>query len=161
MAQTFSSPEDENFFGAIGRLTLAWGHLELGLDCTIHILHHAFGGNKQAKDIPRALNRKLRYLRNWVKQTLPDQEAVTGYLSFLDAIEKSSQTRHDIIHGAVVEHMEGSGEANFKRLLRNSDTVQFREFTMTTEGILQAAIDAQRLGGKALWWSNELQKFVS
>ena len=35
---TFSSPDDEEFFGAIGRLTISWAHLELGLDCMVEIL---------------------------------------------------------------------------------------------------------------------------
>jgi hypothetical protein len=28
---TFTSRGDEEFFGAIGRLTISWAHLELGL----------------------------------------------------------------------------------------------------------------------------------
>jgi len=34
---TFTSKEDEEFFGAIGRLTISWVHLELGLDCMVEI----------------------------------------------------------------------------------------------------------------------------
>lgn len=161
MTPTYTSPEDQDFFAAIGRLTLAWAHLELGLDCTIHILHRDFSGSEIQTQEPRALTRKLAYLRDWVKQRIQDPDAVEGYNSLLASIEKAAQTRHDIIHGIVVKYDEGSGEANFKRLIRSAGGPTFSEFTMTTVDILTAALEAQRLGGKTLFWANQLGEFAS
>ena len=42
----YTSPTDEAFFGAIGRLTISWAHLEFGLDCMVEIVHHHFGGEE-------------------------------------------------------------------------------------------------------------------
>jgi hypothetical protein len=68
---TFTSEADEAFFGAIGRLTISWGHLELGLDCMVHILYHGFKGNTIEREIPRNLQRKITFLRSsWSSQPI-------------------------------------------------------------------------------------------
>lgn len=146
----YTSPEDENFFGAIGRLTISWAHLELGLDGMVEIVHHALGGREIEPEIPRALGRKITYLRAVFKgASLPD-DAIASYLSFLDRVETASQTRHDVIHGVVVEYAERSGEASMIRALRHRRGVTKRQYQMTTVDILRAAREAQQLGGHAL-----------
>jgi hypothetical protein len=161
MDGTYTSQADEHFFGAIGRLTIAWGYLELGLDCVIFEIHRAFRGNEIAPELPRSLSRKLAYLRKWAKKMVADDEAVAGYHSLLESIERSARTRHDLIHGVVTEMAEGSGEAEYARLMRNPDGYEIREIAFTTTDILQAATEAQRLSGKTLLWATEIQKFVS
>jgi len=162
MEKTYTSEADENFFGAIGRLTISWAHLELGLDGAVFEIHRAFGGRDIETELPRSLSRKLAYLRTWVKQIEAlGGENADGFLGLLDSIETSSQTRHDLIHGIVTEMEEGSGKAEFKRLLHTGGRPKVREFSMTTVDILRAATEAQRLSGKTLLWARELQKFVS
>jgi hypothetical protein len=68
----FTAPEDEAFFAAIGRLTIAWAHLELGLDWLVRIIHHNLGGRERIAAIePISLKRKLDYLRTAFR-SLPD-----------------------------------------------------------------------------------------
>lgn len=121
----YTSREDENFFGAIGRLTISWAHLEFGLDCIVEIIHHGFGGKMIEPEIPRALQRKITYLRAAFKNLpfeLP-QDALQGYLNLFDQIQTAAQTRHDIIHGIIIEYAERSGEATMARVIRNREGV--------------------------------------
>jgi hypothetical protein len=70
----FTSEADEEFFGAIGRLTISWGHLELGLDAMVEILYRGCEGNLIEPEMPRNLQRKITFLRKAVKK-LPIGEA--------------------------------------------------------------------------------------
>ncbi len=111
--------------------------------------------------MPRALRRKIGYLRKIIKQMPLPADAANGYERLFAEIEAASQTRHDLIHGVVVEHVEYSGEIKMVRLGRDKDNLMKRDFIMTTTEILEAALAAQRLGGKTLYWATELQKLVA
>lgn len=156
----YTSREDEEFFGAIGRLTVSWAHLEMGLDCVIEILHHAFGGKEIERVIPWALKRKIRYLRAYIKRYPLPEEVMQNYNRLFDEILAASETRHNIIHGAIIEHAERSGEATFIRILRKKGHSSTKEIKIRTKDILMAAREAQKLSSKTLLWATETQKFV-
>jgi hypothetical protein len=158
---TFTSKADEEFFGAIGRLTISWGHLELGLDCMVHILYHGFKGDMIEREIPRSLQRKITFLRSsWKRQPI-GVDGINGYLRFLDRVQTAAQTRHNIIHGFVIEQAESSGEAIMVRVIRDRDGgIEKRRFDVTTIDILRAANEAQDLAGRALYWADEVHNFI-
>ena len=155
-----TSPADQEFFAAIGRLTISWGHLGLGLDCMVEIIHHGFGGREIEPVMPRALQRKITYLRTAFKKLPIEQEALQGYLTLFDQIETAAQTRHDIIHGVVIEHAERSGEATMVRATRHGERVTKKRFKMTTRDILKAARDTQKLNSKVFYFLTEFYALV-
>lgn len=158
---TYTNPTDETFFGAIGRLTISWAHLEFGLDGMILMLHHAGGGNKIEKDIPWSLSRKLNYLRRYFKKVEEVEPIKASILKLLDDIEAASETRHDIIHGFVIEHVEGSGQASMVRLLRGETWPSRKYYTVSAKAVLLAAKEAGRLSGKILPISVDLIEKVA
>jgi hypothetical protein len=156
----YTSQADEEFFGAIGRLTISWGHLELGLDGMVEILYHACEGNRFEAEVPRSLQRKITFLRKILK-TFPIGEALPRYLKLLDRIQAAAQYRHDIIHGIVVEHAERRGEATVVRITRGNTGIKHRRVRVTTLGVLKAAREAQKLSGHTLTWTTEMHKLLS
>lgn len=155
-----ASFEDENFYAAIGRLTISWAHLEFALDCMVEIMHHGFGGKDIEPEIPRALQRKINYLRAAFKQLSLPEKSTQGYQSLFDAVEAAAQTRHDVIHGIVIEQAEQGGEATMVRALRNKKGVTKREYKMTTNDLLKAARHAQHLGSWAFRWLDEFHDLL-
>jgi hypothetical protein len=158
---TFTSKADQEFFAAIGRLTISWGHLELGLDCMVDILYRGFKENTIEPEIPRSLQRKITFLRSsWKRQPI-GADGVNGYLMFLDRVQTAAQTRHDIIHGVVIEQIERSGEAVMVRAVRKRNgEFETRRFHITTEDILRAALEAQDLAGRVLYWTDEVNNLI-
>jgi hypothetical protein len=155
----YTSDVDEHFFGAIGRLVISWAHLEFGLDCMVDILYRGFKGNEIEPEMPRSLKRKIIFLRAAFKR-LPIGDGIQGYLIFFDRVLKASETRHDIIHGVVVEQAERSGEATLVRFVKGQDGAEKRRINVTTVDILRAAKEAQELGGKALYWVDATNQFL-
>ncbi|MCE9649889.1 MAG: hypothetical protein K8R18_09735 [Parvibaculum sp.] len=141
----FTSPEDEKFFGAIGRLTISWSHLELGLDVGIYLIHRYLGGKDREKELPRALSRKLKYFKRALEHLPVSEQNLPRYKSLITDIQNASDTRHDIIHGAVVSHEEGSGEAKLVRLIYKDSGWDTKPIDASTVSILQAARDAEEL----------------
>lgn len=60
----YNSPEDEAFFGAIGRFMVSWSMMEAGIDFSTIITHQVLGGSAIEKKRPRALADKLRFLES-------------------------------------------------------------------------------------------------
>ena len=159
---SYTSREDEDFFGAIGRLTISWAHLEFGLDCMVEIYHHGLDGKAVEPEIPRALKRKLQYLRAVTKRhtEILGGQALENYLSLFDQITANAQIRHDIIHGIVIEQVESSGEATMVRTTRGKNGITKRQYTVTTRSILEAAREAQKLGTKVFYWLNRMNDSI-
>jgi hypothetical protein len=117
-------------------------------------------GNTIQRRIPRNRQRKITFLRSAWK-TQPIGDGVNGYLKFLDRVETAAQTRHDIIHGVVIEQVEHSGEAIMVRAVRKQDgAIVKRRVHVTTEDILRAALEAHDLAGRILYWTDEVQKCI-
>jgi hypothetical protein len=158
--RTYTSQADEEFFGAIGRLTISWGHLELGLDCMVEILYRGFGGNTIYPEMPRQLQRKITFLRKSFRKLPIGEEAIQGYLKFLDQVETAAQTRHDIIHGIVIEQAEHSGEAVMVRIIRKHDSMKQKRIKVNAKGILESAVEAQHLGKLILQGVNQIYTII-
>ena len=157
---TYTAPEDEELFAAIGRLVISWGHLEISLDCMVEIMYHGFDGAKIDREIPRALQRKLTFLRRAFKQLPIPEKSIQGYTTLFSDIEAAAQIRHDVIHGVVIEHIKRSGEATMARAIRNKQRVEKREYKVTTKTILNAAVNANHLSSKMFCWLDELFKVL-
>ena len=158
---TFTSKKDEEFFAAIGRLTISWAQIELGLDCAIDIIHRFLGGKQIDPEAPRtSLYRKLNYIRKWVK-TAPEPTFRNGVEKLMNDIEGAAETRHDLIHGIIIEQEEGSGEAKMVRVLhRAKQPPEKKYYEVTTIQILQAAVDAGKLGTRSLKMGTGLQDLL-
>jgi hypothetical protein len=152
-----ATPADEAFFAAVGHLTIAWAHVESGLDFAILIIYGRLGGDKIEPEMPRALQRKITYLRKAVNRM--DQLAPfrPTFPSLADRIAEASEQRHDIVHGYAITHFEeGLTEVKFGRLLQGTFPREQKIITVTTEQVLRHASNARKLAIQSLRFCEEL-----
>lgn len=154
----FTSLEDEHFFGAIGRLTISWAHLELGLDIMIFLAHHMLAARHRDKEIPRALGRKLKYAKHLIRHLPIAPADLPTFEGLIDKIQDESDIRHDLIHGAVIEHEEGSGKAVLTRLIHQKTYWDQKTINADTISILKAANRANSLSNPIFAIVNVLQE---
>jgi hypothetical protein len=132
----------------------------LGLDCAIDIIHRFLGGKQIDREAPRtSLFRKLNYIRKWAK-TAPEATFRVAVQKLMNDIEAASETRHDLIHGIIIEQEEGSGEAKMVRLLHRTAPPGKKYYEVTTVQILRAAVAAGKLGGRSLKMGTGLQDLL-
>jgi hypothetical protein len=144
---SYTTEEDEFFFSSIGRLTISWAILELGIDYLVRLIHEELGGKNINPVRPWALQKKLEYMRRCfrsIEVLQPHKEKVLG---FSELVTTASVLRHDIIHGIATSHKQGATVVQMARLVRgdkgNPDTV--KRFSVTGGDILTSAIQVNRL----------------
>jgi len=150
------SPADERFFGAIGRFTVSWAWLELGLDISVSVIHRHLNGEAIQSEAPWSLQRKLDYLRAAPKKLLPLASYRQRITALADAVELMLETRHDIIHGCIIEHTEGTGSAVMARLRRGEGSKP-KAFAASADDVLNVAILADKIAGQSLELGDELR----
>ncbi len=156
----YTSQSDESFFGAIGRMTISWAYLELGLDWTINNLYLHFNAVEVEKQQPRNLDRKLAFMRAVIKRMPLPEEFARGFALLFESIKSAAETRHDIIHGFIIKHEDGTGEATFSRIIRGEQWLPKSPYKLTARDIMEAAIEADRLSSKTLKMAAELQDLI-
>jgi hypothetical protein len=118
---------DLQFLASIGSLTLAWGQLEGAIDGFVGLLHWHVGGQQIERVMPWQLSRKIEYIKKCFRKIPVLQPSAQLACDIMDKIDEASEIRHDLIHGYVVEKMQGVGEAKLLRLLRPKKGETFRQ----------------------------------
>ncbi|PCJ70339.1 MAG: hypothetical protein COA62_06985 [Rhodobiaceae bacterium] len=156
----YSNKTDEALFAAIGRLTVSWAHLELGLDAMIDTIFYDLENPPKEKELPIALRRKLKYLRKAVKLIPMRPGDAEEYAALIDNIAKESDIRHDIIHGAIVEHTEGTGTARAIRIIRERGKFSQKEIHLTIQSVMEAVVRVNKLAPIPLNFAALVQKAI-
>jgi hypothetical protein len=145
----FKSPEDDAFFAAIGRLTISWAHIESGLDAAITVVHSVLGGDKIEPELPRMLQRKLKYLRASCNKIPALASYKASFPIFADAVQSASDIRHNLIHGSISVYPAVPGEervAEMSRLLWGAQQFTEHRFSITTTEISETRWSGNQTG---------------
>ncbi|MEQ3649920.1 hypothetical protein [Hyphomonas sp.] len=141
----YTSPDDEALFASIGRLTISCAHMELAIDAIVHAFFHRLGNPANDKEEPRAITRKVKYLKQSIMASgFPDGLA-TSWLGLLEDALEVNDDRNDVIHGAVTKHEEGTGTATFTRRQIGSSSFDSNARTLNAGDITLIAVRANKL----------------
>jgi hypothetical protein len=112
----FTHDPSDQMLAAMGRFSLAWSTLEMGLDlCAVMAFHH-FGG-KEIEDgaAPRAMSRRIKLIRKCLNHVgLAIYRESLAHL--LDSLGPTADFRQQITHGVGVADGTGN-EMVFVRLI--------------------------------------------
>ena len=150
---TFTSKADEEFFGAFGRVAITWSQIEFGIDVLVMTLHWRMGGQHTIERVaPWSISRKLDYVKRYYRKHHPTYHGTHIICQLMDDISSASDIRHDLLHGFIIEHAQGTSEATLMRFLRDSsgDLPKEKRFDITTSAILQHAANAIKLANKVI-----------
>ena len=107
----------EEFYAAIGQFVLTWAHLEICLD--LLLLKIVKTPDRRAK-LPHQLGDKIALIRSEIKRLTHDQQ--TAITEVLDEISSYAGTRHDFVHGGMIDNLieQGVITVTLARLLQPS-----------------------------------------
>lgn len=148
----YDNPDDNFLFEAIGRMVVAWGHLEFTIDAMVLIIHNGLEQKRVEPEKPRSLQKKLSYLSNYFKSINLDETALSDYRRLISDIKIASAKRHDIIHGVAVQHTVGSGKIDMVRLIHDGDGFRKKPFTVTVKMVGEAVSEANHLNHQLRGW---------
>lgn len=86
------------FYAALGRFVSEWAEVEKFLDLIVLVL-----ARKKKPKLPFQLSGKIETIRSELRNS--QSPHATTVMRLLDEVEALSETRHDYIHGSVMEHV--------------------------------------------------------
>ena len=122
----------------------------------IDLIHRHLGGGRVDKERPRALQRKLSYLKDYITLIGLDSEAAKPYRTLLTQIKIQSEFRHDIVHGFITDMAEETGQAQMIRFLHAGDRLNRKHVTVNIDILIKAAREADALAGQTLTLTSKL-----
>ncbi|MBG19735.1 MAG: hypothetical protein CML31_07190 [Rhizobiales bacterium] len=146
------------FFAAIGRLAVSWAHVEAALDIKVEMARK-MGWDKVDPVRPRSLKRKVEYLKRFFKSLNMPDDGMESYDRLFRRIHDLAEARHDIIHGAVIEHAEDSTEVKFVRFLYSDDELGRKPITANSKTVMGKAQEMERLAHSMFKWIDAVREF--
>jgi hypothetical protein len=131
--------EDIRYFAdlcqCIGFVVVHWALTEQQLDNWVNVCFNNCGGSKfqKGRGVPRSLKPKLAFLNKCLKTVPALAEFREEGVDLLTRLSSASQTRHDLIHGAITELRPDptSGAFKFRRIGYDGDLHTLSEFAIT------------------------------
>jgi nucleotidyltransferase/DNA polymerase involved in DNA repair len=120
-ARDLTKDDREALYKAIGKLVVNWAHVDRALDFWISVIYHDVGGKNVENKLPHGFDRKKRFLRRCFRQIEALRPFSEDALSYIDAAEHYSNTRHFVVHGALSGYDATDHAFTFLNLRPNED----------------------------------------
>lgn len=141
----------ESLCKSIGFVVVNWSHCEQSLELLVNTLFREYGGNKlpKVKKMPKPLAAKIAFVKECaahIPSLAPFRPEIESLVKDFDAL---TQTRHDIVHGALTDAPVVDGVYSFIRLDTHPDIHEVKDFQYDLKTFPSLAEALVRLGGDA------------
>jgi len=145
-------------YRAIGFIVVQWGQAEQTLDMIVAMLYRELGGKRLAKRLPKMLETKLSFS----EACFSEISSLATFRSEADILiaefRRLSQTRHDLIHGAVTSLTPKDNAFLFAKLDIEDDLHHVRDVQLRAAHFPKLADDLVKLGRSAMSLAQKLLK---
>ena len=138
---------------SVGQLILSWSFIEVSLDQWVAIIYQGGGGQKIEREIPRAINRKIKFLRRCFKSIAALEPFAEEATNLLGSAKELSGIRHIIVHGYPSTYDPDTQTVTFVKLDAGRDIHRVNETPLTFAQLLDA-------GGKCLDLSTDVTRLT-
>ena len=128
---------------SVGQLVLSWSFVENSLDQWVAIIYQGVGGKQIEREIPRALKRKIKFLRRCFKNIALLEPFAEEAIELLGQAKDVSDIRHIVVHGYISKYDSNTQTVTFVKLDARKDIHRINETPLTFDQLLEA-------GGKCL-----------
>lgn len=137
-------------YTAVGHLVVNWALIEQAIDMWCTLAYQSPGGGQVAKDLPRELSRKIRFLKDCLRQMPVLAPIAAEARQYLAGVKRISSARHFVIHGAIAGYDPGTHALRFVRLdLVDERTMhQQKELVISAKQLLDYGVECIDLAPK-------------
>ncbi|WP_020485600.1 hypothetical protein [Methylomonas sp. MK1] len=140
--------EENALYSQIGFVVVQWGHCEQSLELLVNTLFLQYGSNNlpKRKRMPKQLGEKIAFVKectSLIPSLAPFRNEIEDLLGNFEAL---TQTRHDLVHGALSDSPPVNGVYSFIRLETHPETHEIKEFQYDLKAFPNLAGDLVRLG---------------
>ena len=143
------SPLNE-FYTAIGRFALEWAGLEICLDLLLLRIRSKREATERKSKLPHQFAEKIAEIRSEAKEL--DSAHRAAITDLLDEISSYAETRHDFVHGGIIDHYieQGIITATLARLLQPPRRPRRKPVKVTAPQITEISDRIHGLGDRLL-----------
>lgn len=142
---------DETLFAlrtAIGHIVMNWVYVERMIDLSITKIYHTTAGRDIEPELPRAIKRKIKYLK-CAFRTIPDLDALAkGFRPLLSDAQTLANIRHVVAHGAVLDFDAKTETVTFNMLDAKGHFHTERPEKLSYQELLKAGRECANLAEK-------------
>lgn len=138
---------------SIGFVVVNWALAEQSLDFMVETIYNKCAGNTLEKQLPRAFQRKVEFLRKAFRTSVALQVYAEEGNKLLDRMVPLAQQRHDLVHGVVVSIESVNGKFPIDKLDYQAQEHIMRRiefapntFDNLTQELLNLGTDLTRFG---------------
>lgn len=141
----------ESLCKTIGFVVVQWGHCEQSLELLVNTLFLQYGGNKLPKrnKMPRPLGAKISFVKECAARIPSLAPFRVEIETLVNDFEALTQTRHDLVHGALTDARVIDGVYTFIRLETHPDIHEVKDFQYDLKAFPSLAEALVRLGAAA------------
>jgi hypothetical protein len=149
------SPHEE-FYAAVGRFVFEWAGMEFCLDLLLLAGRSRRKAIERKPKLPHQFAAKIALIRSETKELGSADRATISDL--LDEILSYADTRHDFVHGAVIDHYieQGIITATLHRLLQPQHQPLRKPVKVTAREITEISDRIRGFGDRLLDLADEL-----
>ena len=144
----------ESLCKSVGFVIIQWGQSEQSLELMVNVLFRDCGGNKlpKRKKLPKQLAEKLSFVKECAS-AIPSLAVFRDDLeSLVSNFESLKQSRHALVHGALVDTKDVNGLYTFMRLEMHPEIHEvkkslydLKEFPALADALSRLGADVSRL----------------
>jgi len=106
VSDIFHTDPSPRLLSALGALTLNWAAIEAALDFSVAIIFHDHPFNRMDAEVPRALGRKIKFLKDGLYSEKLAPIRTPGRALLAD-LKSHKDDRNKIVHGALLDAADG------------------------------------------------------
>lgn len=141
-------------YSQVGFIVIQWGHCEQSLELLVSTLFREYGGNKlpRRRRMPKQLSEKIAFVKECA-QHIPSLAPFRAEIEALAGdFDSLTQTRHDLVHGALSDAPVVDGVYSFIRLETHPDIHEIKtsqydlnEFPSLAKALVRLGADIPRV----------------
>jgi len=147
-------------FQAVGFVVIQWGQAEQSLDLATGILYQNLGGKLLAKKLPKMLETKLEFIEKCLAKLPTLTQFRADGTALIADFRSLSDTRHDLIHGAIASVSPKDGGFEFLKLDFKDNNHVVRKCHLKGEDFPKLTKDLLDLGSRATTFARRLWELV-
>ena len=135
------------YYTTVGLFVANWAFVEIALDHWITIIFRSAGGKHVEREMPKALSRKLKFLRRCIRRIdalAPYSEQALRYMTRAGELAK---TRQFVIHGVLTNFDENHMLIGFVKIDSAPDKTQriISELIIPVQDLLNQGVECMDL----------------
>lgn len=132
---------------SVGLLVVNWAFVEAVLNAWCTLAYQAPGGGQITRDLPRGFSRKVRFLKQCLRDLPPLAPFAEEARATLNELKRISKVRDFVVHGAITNYDEEGRILRFTKVDTTDEHTmhQLNSLTIPADELLKCGFECEAM----------------